>query len=60
MPALSQTGLAHSILAPAGGVIAKNTRKTSLSHPSIPIQKEKKANTSKHYGRLAWDMLSLL
>lgn len=42
MPALSQTGLTYSILAPAGEVIAEKARKTSLSHSSIPIQKKKK------------------
>lgn len=47
MPALFQTGLAHSVLAPAAQVITKNTRKTSLSCFSISIQNSKTNNCKK-------------
>lgn len=47
MPALFQTGLAHSVLALAAQVITKNTRKTSLSCFSISIQNSKTNNCKK-------------
>lgn len=45
MPALFQTGLAHSV--PAAQVITENTRKTSLSCFSISIQNSKTNNCKK-------------
>lgn len=47
MPALFQTGLARSVLAPAAQVITKNMRKTSLSCFSTSIQNSKTNNCKK-------------
>lgn len=62
MPALYQTGLTPSVLAPAAQVITENTRKTSLSCFSISIQNSKTNNCKKKKKvllSLVWDMLNM-